>query len=105
MEQTWNPIDPANWRSTPALTGRVAVESDVASGVAVFYTPGDTQAVEMELPRAAIQRLEDGTALPVVVVQAELMPSGIVLGVRPLSGGNGVCLEHEVEYVSDFNAG
>ncbi|PPT46268.1 hypothetical protein XarjCFBP7652_17795 [Xanthomonas arboricola] len=50
----------------------------------------------MALPCCAIQSLEDGSEQPVIVVQAELAPHGIILGVRPLSGGNGICMATEV---------
>ena len=70
----------------------------------MFYVQGFSEPADMELPRAAIQHLKDGSTQPVIVIQAERSPSGIVLGVRPLGGGNGVCMEHEVEYVSGFDA-
>lgn len=66
------------------------------AGSAVFYVPGDSTAAEMDLPACAIQSLEDGSEQPVVVVQAELAPHGTILGVRPLAGGNGICMATEV---------
>jgi hypothetical protein len=51
----------------------------------------------MELPCCAIQHLDSGEALPVIVIQAERIPAGIMLGVRLLAGGNGVCMLSEVE--------
>ncbi|PPT92599.1 hypothetical protein XarbCFBP7409_21050 [Xanthomonas arboricola pv. guizotiae] len=50
----------------------------------------------MALPCCAIQSLEDGSEQPVVIVQAELAAHGTILGVRPLSGGNGICMVTEV---------
>ncbi len=47
-----------------------------------------------------MQRLESGERQPVVVVQAEHGPSGVILGVRPLSGGNGICMLEEVELLA-----
>jgi hypothetical protein len=50
----------------------------------------------MRLPCCAIQSLDDGSEERVVVIQAELAPQGTILGVRPLSGGNGVCMATDV---------
>ena len=66
------------------------------AGSAVFYVPGDSASAEMDLPACAIQLLEDGSEQPVVIVQAELAPHGTILGVRPLSGGNGICMATDV---------
>ncbi len=66
------------------------------AGSAVFYVSGDSAAAEMDLPACAIQLLEDGSEQPVVIVQAELAPHGTILGVRPLSGGNGICMATDV---------
>lgn len=104
MSDLWESIDVSRWRETPATVGRVATEDDVKSGNAVFYVNGASRHVDMRLPRAAIQHFENGSSQRVVVIQAEYGPSGIILGVRPLDGGNGVCVEDEVEYVSDFDA-
>jgi hypothetical protein len=40
--------------------------------------------------------MEDGSEQRVVVIQAELAQDTVVLGVRPLAGGNGVCTIGEV---------
>lgn len=53
------------------------------------------------LPCCGIQLLEDGSEQPVVVAQAERAPHGIILGVRPLSGGNGICMETEVRLLPE----
>jgi hypothetical protein len=62
----------------------------------VFHVQGESAPASMELPCCAVQVLEGGAEQPVVVVQAERCASGTVFGVRPLSGGNGVCMEGEV---------
>ncbi|MBL0121847.1 MAG: hypothetical protein IPP88_03660 [Betaproteobacteria bacterium] len=102
MSNLWHPIDPSCWEATPSIAGRAATEGDVKNGIAVFYIQGHSEPIDMQLPRAAIQKLEDGSTQPVVVIQAEQGPSGVILGIRPLQGGNGVCLEDEVQYVSNF---
>ena len=37
-----------------------------------------------------------------VVIQAERVDAGTALGVRPVTGGNGICTVEEVEFVDDF---
>ena len=77
----------------------MATEADVAAGNAVFYVSGQSAAAPLSLPCCAIQVLENGSEQPVIVVQAELAPHGTILGVRPLSGGNGICLATEVRFL------
>jgi len=102
MKDMWGPIDPTRWRDTPATIGRCATEEDVQAGRAVFFVDGGSEPVEIALPSAAIQCLEDGTEQRVVIIQAERLDSGVVLGVRPLAGGNGVCTEQEVDMLREF---
>ena len=96
MIDIWGPISVNGWRNTQCITGRPATEDDVAAGSAVFYIPDGSAAAPMALPCCAIQSLEDGSEQPVVIVQAEVAPHGTILGVRPLSGGNGICMATEV---------
>jgi hypothetical protein len=96
MSELWGPIAPGEWRSVPCTTGRVATDADMKAGRAVFHIRGESAPVPMEIPCCAVQVLEGGAEQPVVVVQAEKCAPGIVFGVRPLSGGNGVCMEGEV---------
>ncbi len=96
MSDLWGSIQASEWRNTPCVVGRPATEADAAAGNAVFYVPGDSAAAPMNLPCCAFQSLEDGSEQPVVVIQAELAPHGTILGVRPLSGGNGMCMSSEV---------
>lgn len=100
MADLWGPISAAEWHKVPCTVGRPATEADVIAGVAAFYVQGESVQAPMSLPCCAIQLLEDGTEQPVVIVQAELAPHGTILGVRPLSGGNGVCMAHEVRLLS-----
>ena len=97
MTDLWGPIQASEWRTVPCITGRPATEADVAAGSAVFYVPGDSAPAPVGLPCCAVQRLEDGSELPVVIIQAELAPHGTLLGVRPLAGGNGICMATEVQ--------
>ena len=95
MGDLWGPIAPNEWHLVPCTTGRVATESDVKAGGAVFYIQGESAPASLKLPCCAVQLMEGGEQ-PVVVIQAEQGPSGAVFGVRPLTGGNGVCMEGEV---------
>jgi len=96
MTDPWGPISASDWRDTPCVSGRPATEADVAAGCAVFYIPGDSAAAPMTLPACGLQSLAGGSEQPVVIIQAELAPHGTILGVRPLSGGNGICMATEV---------
>ena len=96
MEDLWGPINQEHWQATPCIRGRQATEQDVKDGLAVFYVNGTAEPADLALPACAFQRTEDGTEQPVIVVQAEVIPDGTVLGVRPLSGGNSICLANEV---------
>ena len=70
-------------------------------GRAVFYVPSESEPAELAVPCCAIQHLDSGESEPVVIIQAEQTLSGIILGVRPLSGGNAVCMLSEVELLPD----
>jgi hypothetical protein len=90
MSELWGPIDASEWRTVPAISGRVATRADVESGMAAFYIEGPSSSHPMQLPCCAIQNIEDGSQLQVIAIQAEACPE-IVVGVRYLGGGNGVC--------------
>lgn len=96
MTNLWGPIDTTQWRAVPCIVGRSATEEDVAAGQAVFYVHGYSEAVQFNLPCCGFQLVEDGSEEPVIVIQAERSPHGVILGVRPLGGGNSVCMETEV---------
>jgi hypothetical protein len=99
MEDLWGPVVASEWRSVPCVTGRPATEADVKAGSAVFFVQGDSAHTPMDLPCCAIQTHEDGSEEPVVIIQAELGPSGTIFGVRPLSGGNGICTTSELRLI------
>jgi hypothetical protein len=97
----WEEINIADWENTPFIRGRAASESDVKSGNAVFYINGVSTPIEFDLPCCAMQLLDDGTEQPVIIIQAENTEDGIILGVRPVSGGNGICTVEEVRLVPE----
>ncbi len=97
-DNLWGQIRPEAWRDTPCTPGRVAIEDDVREGRAVFYIDGPSQAAEVRLPRCALLHEEGGKVLPVILIQAESRSDGEVLvGYRPLVGGNGICMLGEVD--------
>ena len=109
-EDIWDAIDPQCWRRVPHLSGRTATESDVKAGVAVFFSPIGPKYIantvhEMDLPALAILHDDGaGKSVPVILIQAERGPNGVMVGYRPLSGGNGICLLKEVEILHDLDS-
>jgi hypothetical protein len=102
----WGRIQPENWRDTPCTLGRIAGEGDVKQGRAVFYVDGPSQAAEFPLPRCALLHEAGAKILPVILIQAESRDDGKVLvGYRPLSGGNGICMLDEVDLLDGPDEG
>lgn len=97
------PIDIANWRETPCLTGRPATQDDVGAGRSVFAAPGaDSKPIDLKLPLCAIHTdLETGKKTPVILVQAEDVNGNQTVGYRYLSGAGGVCLLFELELLDE----
>ncbi|HJQ99129.1 MAG TPA: hypothetical protein VJ826_12525 [Candidatus Polarisedimenticolaceae bacterium] len=87
----WGPVDLANWRDTPCISGRIAVEADVNAGRAVFFLAGaSAKPHPLDLPCCALLAAGTGPRKPVIVIQAESTDRGIFVGYRALTGGNGV---------------
>ena len=80
-------IDLENWRDTPCMKGRCAVEADVKDGHAVFFLAAGATPHPLDLPCCA--RLV-ANRTPVLVIQAEANDRGIFAGYRTLDGGTGV---------------
>jgi hypothetical protein len=105
MEDLWGPIQRDKWRNTPCTMGRVANEDDVREGRAVFYVASPSLAADMVLPRYGLLREGDTEPLPVVLIQAERRDDGeVIVGYRPLAGGNGICFLKELELLDDPEA-
>jgi len=105
MDELWGEINPKDWRTTPAVNGRIATEDDVRAGRAVFFVKDGARPSDVDLPCCGLQTLETGEVQPVIVIQAEVIPDGTLYGVRPLTGGNGLCLAHEVQLLPDGFSG
>jgi hypothetical protein len=77
--------------------------TDVKAGIAVFYSPTGPQFIPnepyfTELPAPAILREGGaGEPTPVILIQAEQGPNGVIVGYRHLGGGNGLCTLEELE--------
>jgi len=66
---------------------------------------GPSTAFAIPLPHCASFQEEGGSAVPVLVIQAETQDgSKVLIGYGPLSGGNGICTFDEVQLLSDFGA-
>jgi hypothetical protein len=97
-EDPWAPVNLQAWSETSCIVGRAANEQDVKDGRAVFYIDGPSEPVDLELPHCALLREETGQMLPIVAIQAETcVPGQVLIGYRPLDGGNGICTLDEVD--------
>lgn len=105
-EEPWQAIDPAEWRSTPCVVARLAIEDNVKAGRAVFFLKNHEKfgcaPYAIELPHLAMWRdPEDGELVPGVIVQAEHADGRVLVGFRPLSGGNLLATLEEFRLATD----
>jgi len=99
-DDLWGPINPNAWRSVPFITGRCADEADVKAGNAVFYLKGNGLPYTITLPHCAIwSDNSDQRLIPGIIVQAEQGDGKILIGFRPLAGGNVLALLPEFRLV------
>ena len=98
-DKLWGPIEVKKWKETPCISGRLASETDVRQGRAVFYLAGGAVVpMKIPLPACAIHHdQETKQATPVILIQAEESPKAKTIGFRFLTGGNGVCTLAELE--------
>ena len=107
QEDIWCAIDPAKWQSTPCMTSRLAAEEDVKCGRAVFFLKSHAgfgcKPYEMLLPHLALWS-ETGKvgSIPGVIVQAEHADGKVLVGFRPLAGGNALGTLEEFKLVEDI---
>jgi hypothetical protein len=100
----WGEFSPSAWQSVRFVAGRLATEDDVRAGCAVFYLGNAEQhggrPYLMTLPQCALWKQSgDETAVPGVIVQAEAGDGQVLVGFRPLAGGNAIALLSEFELV------
>jgi len=98
----WGPIDPSSWKTVPCIVGRMAEEQDVVEGLAVFflknYTDFGGKHHAIALPHFAIWTdPETSEQIPGIIIQAEHGDGQILVGFRPLVGGNVVGLLGEFQ--------
>ena len=103
MSNLWGKIDLENWKSTPCIIGKCADETDIEIGNAVFCIPSGSIPHKMPLPICAIYVDEVGQRTPVIIIQAEEHDETIIIGARPLDGGNMVCTFPELEIMRSPN--
>ncbi len=100
----WGEIDISKWKETPCITGRPATEDDIASGIAVFLIPSGSNPYQVNLPLCAVHIDSDnGVRTPCIAIQIEEAPEGVFVGVRYLTGGNGVGTADEFELYTEPN--
>ena len=108
-ESTPNAFNLDNWINTPHVSERIATETDVKLGAAVFVidSPGkEHAALAIEIPALAFHvDTETNEKKPGVVIQGEQVGDQKVIGIKYLDGSYGVCTLEELEFierVSDF---
>ena len=101
----WTAIELKSWYKTPAISGRLATETDVKNGLAVYYIDSkgiDHTPYKIELPKLAyLTDFDTKKEELVVVIQIEETPKDTVVGYRNLDGGNGACLLHEIKFLDN----
>ncbi|HLM61203.1 MAG TPA: hypothetical protein VK308_10385 [Pyrinomonadaceae bacterium] len=105
-DDLWGNVNMRDWRNTPCISGRIAVEEDVKAGRAVFYLQDakeiGAKPLELELPSCAILFDEESNEeLPIIVIQAEEAENSTYIGYRLINGGNGICTFAEVKLLSE----
>ena len=84
------------WPELPTsgfIAGRVAIQEDVSNGDAVFAAFGSVTSdlLQIDIPQYALLTNDDGSSIPVFVIQAEVVhsESGDVetYGLHPVEGG------------------
>lgn len=100
------PETPIAWPVLPTegfLTGRVATQDDVNAGLAVFATEGADSVrapLSITVPQYAYHRDQESRQLiPVIIVQAERAGPLEMIGYRTLTGGDGVALRAEFDFL------
>jgi hypothetical protein len=108
QDESWEAIDPGQWRSTPCVTARLASEADVKVERAVLFLNKHEvfgcALYEMPLPHLATWSDPDGgRIIPGVIVQAEHADRKVLVGFRPLSGGNLLATLEEFRLVDNVD--
>lgn len=105
LNSLWGPIDLVVWRETPHKKDSVATEHDVEDGLAVFYINPEGKehsVLDIKIPCLAYQ-IDEATNQRniVIVIQGERIGEEEIVGVRYLSGGNGICALSELQILPD----
>src|SRR5258707_4276653 len=103
-DSLWGPINRAQWRRVPHMSGVLATEEDVTAGRAVFVLGNlnelPARPSPLGLPALAMWPDPDGAHRSVIVIQIELGQKEFA-GIRFPEGGNGVCLLEELEMIDE----
>lgn len=89
-----------DWRSVPAINGRLATEADMNSGLAMFHQGGGGKPyLKRRFPALATVRRTGRTLETVVVVQIEqTAPGQVVCGVRYFDGSDFICMLEDLKF-------
>jgi len=103
---TSGPLDMTKWQEIPCIEKRAATDEDVDNGLAVFSAQRVDGAApvpySMRLPHCAIYNDEESDSkIPIVIVQAEVVDSNIVVGAKMLNGGDLACPLEDVELLDE----
>ncbi|NUN70942.1 MAG: hypothetical protein HUU02_14675 [Bacteroidetes bacterium] len=108
VEDLWGTINISEWKTTPCINGRLATEADVKEGRAVFFIQEPDEETRIEpivIPSCVIVLdTETNEEIPAIAIQAEFVDGQVLIGYRPLSGGNGVCAIDEVHFINKPDA-
>jgi hypothetical protein len=101
----WGPINVSTWRDLPVIESKVATKQDVEDGQAVFFIPAGveykpTSEHHFSLPFPAIVTESNE---PVFAVQCQEIEGDVFVGYRKILGGNGMCLLHQLEVLTDID--
>jgi len=102
------PIDYKDWKETKFISGKVATESDVENGFAVFYLSDveNHEAVDIDLPTLARlidhDEINDDYHELVIVIQFESTSEYDVVGYRKFNSETGSCLPYELKFLRDW---
>lgn len=101
----FGPIELSDWESTPHVKGTLASQLDIDEGRAVFLIDpegGEHKPLEIEIPSLAhITDEESNKQIKVVVIQGEKIGESSIVGIRYLSGGDGVCMLEELDFIDN----
>ena len=103
-DRLWGPINPPHWNEIPYMMDKLATKEDVKECRATFYlenldvVPAWPSAIK--IPALAIWTVEDEMENQlVVIIQADQSKLQCTVGVHFFTGGNGLSLLEDFEFI------